>query len=62
MGIRFLLIALSMLVLNGCAPTRTTSAGAVGVDRDLRAESAKKLNPILGAAASAEGGEAQPQQ
>ena len=35
---------------------------AVGVDRDLRAESAKKLNPILGAAASAEGGEAQPQQ
>lgn len=35
---------------------------AVGVDRDLRAESAKKLNPILGAAASVEGGEAQPQQ
>lgn len=34
MGIRFLLIALSMLVLNGCAPTRTTSAGAVGVDRE----------------------------
>ena len=36
---------------------------AVGVDRDLRAESAKKLNPILGAAAPVEGGEAQqPQQ
>ena len=35
---------------------------AVGVDRDLRAESAKKLNPILGAATPAEGGEAQPSQ
>ena len=35
---------------------------AVGVDRDLRAESAKKLNPILGAATPAEGGEAQPAQ
>ena len=34
MGFRLLLIALSMLALNGCAPTRTTSGGAVGVDRE----------------------------
>ncbi|MDX3976946.1 DUF2059 domain-containing protein [Shinella sp.] len=40
---------------------------AVGVDRDLRAESAKKLNPILGSVpatdgAATEGGEAQQPQ
>jgi len=34
---------------------------AVGIDRDLRSESAKKLNPILGTP-QGEGGEAQPQQ
>lgn len=36
---------------------------AVGIDRDLRAESGKKLDPVLGAALPADGGEAQqPQQ
>ena len=34
MRIRFVLIVLSMVVANGCAPTRTTSTGAVGVDRE----------------------------
>ena len=34
MRIRVVLIALSVVVANGCAPTRTTSTGAVGVDRE----------------------------
>jgi predicted Zn-dependent protease len=34
MRIRVALIALSMVFANGCAPTRTTSTGAVGVDRE----------------------------
>lgn len=35
---------------------------AAGVDRDLRTESGKKLDSMLGAPATTEGGEAQPQQ
>ena len=35
---------------------------ATGVDRDLRAESSKKLAAMVGATKPAEGGEAQPQQ
>ncbi len=34
MRTRFVFVALLMVSVNGCAPTRTTSAGTVGVDRE----------------------------